>query len=76
MHVALEDLVYESDAFYEEEEALQNLPKNESGLDRLLEHLYRTDSFFGYMFLFEQFGDILEESVQKDREKENQPSED
>ena len=45
--------MYESDTFYEDEqEALQNLPKNESGLDRLLEHLYRTDSFFGYMFLF------------------------
>ena len=73
----LEDLVYESDTFYEDEqEALQNLLKNESGLDRLLEHLYRTDSFFGYMFLFEQFGDILEESVRKGREKENQPSED
>ena len=68
----LEDLDFESESYYEDEQvALARLPRDESGLDRLLDYLYRTDSFYGYMYLFDEFGDILEASVAKIREAEN-----
>lgn len=69
----LEDLLFESDNFYEQEMiALRNLPKDESGLDRLMAHISKTDSYFAWMFLFDGFGDILEESVRKSQEKQKE----
>lgn len=60
----LEDLVYESDSFYEDEQAaMRELPKDASGLERLMEHIRRTDSYFAWMFLFEEFGEILDASA-------------
>lgn len=58
MDMDIEELSTENDVF-DEEAALESLPKNREGLAKLLTYLHAFDSLPAWCYLFEEYGQIL-----------------
>ena len=59
-NVKLDELSLEDDDFLEKEmEALESLPRDENGLEELLNYLQWMDSYQGWRCLFEDYGEIM-----------------